>query len=114
MAGSGAKVIGKPIEDLLMPGGRPIGVRGTGPRANARLREVQGGQAEAEQLFQELTQGGTDVTPPGYSGKLIALPGGRGKIGYRPASKSGPPTIDVKAVDANGDPIPVQKIKFVQ
>jgi hypothetical protein len=44
---------------------------------------------------------------------LISLPDGRRTIGYRPASKSGPPTIDVKAVDASGRPIPVQKIKFV-
>jgi len=33
--------------------------------------------------------------------------------GYRPASKSGPPTIDVKAVDLAGQPIPIKKIKFI-
>jgi hypothetical protein len=96
-----------------MPGGKPIGVKGTGPRASARLREVPGGQAEAERIFQDLTQGGQDVTPAGYPGKLIELPNGRGTIGYRPASKSGPPTIDVNAVDAAGQPIPIEKIKFV-
>jgi len=67
---------------------------------------------EAERIFQELTQGGRDVTPPGYPGTLIELPHGRGTIGFRPASKSGPPTIDVKAVDATGHPIPITKIKF--
>jgi hypothetical protein len=96
-----------------MPGGKPIGVKGTGPRASERLREATGGQAEAERVFQELTQGGKDITPPGYPGKLIELPSGRGTIGYRPASKSGPPTIDVNAVDAAGQPIPIEKIKFV-
>jgi hypothetical protein len=101
------------IEDILMPGGKPIGVKGTGPRASARLREVTGGQAEAERIFRQLTQGGKDVTPAGYPGKLIELPNGRGTIGYRPASKSGPPTIDVNAVDAAGQPIPIEKIKFV-
>jgi len=95
-----------------MAGGKPIGVKGTGPRASARLREVTGGEVEAERIFQELTQGGRDVTPPGYPGTLIELPHGRGTIGFRPASKSGPPTIDVKAVDATGHPIPITKIKF--
>ena len=104
---------GRSIDDILMPGGKPVGVRGSGPRASARLREVTGGQAEAERIFQELTQGGIDVTPAGYPGTLIELPHGRGTVGYRPASKSGPPTIDVKAVDRAGQPIPVQKIKFV-
>jgi hypothetical protein len=103
----------RPIDDILMPGGKPIGVKGTGPRASARLREVTGGQTEAERMFQELTQGGNDVTPAGYPGTLIELPNGRGTIGYRPASKSGPATIDVKAIDMTGQPIPIKKIKFV-
>lgn len=96
-----------------MPGGKSIGVKGTGPRASARVREVSGGQPEAERLFQELTQGGKDITPAGYPGTLRELPNGRGTIGYRPASKSGPATINVKAVDAAGQPIPIKKIKFV-
>jgi hypothetical protein len=87
---------GRSINDILMPGGKPIGVRGSGPRASARLREVTGGQAEAERLFQELTQGGKDVTPAGYPGTLVELPNGQGTVGYRPASKTGPPTIDFK------------------
>jgi hypothetical protein len=104
---------GRSVDDILMPGGNPIGVKGSGPRASARLREVTGGQAEAERIFQELTQGGKDVTPVGYPGTLIELPNGRGTVGYRPASKSGPPTIDVQVIDAAGQLIPVQKIKFV-
>jgi hypothetical protein len=96
-----------------MPGGKPIGVKGTGPRTTAKLREVSGGKAEAERLFQELAAGGSDVTPPGYDGTMIELPSGRGRIGYRPTSKSGPPTIDVFALDSNGKRIPVRKIKFV-
>jgi len=104
---------GQSIDDILMPGGKPIGVKGTGPRASARLREVTGGQKEAERIFQELTKGGKDITPTGYPGKLIELPNGRGTIGFRPASKSGAPTIDLKAVDAAGQPIPIQKIKFI-
>lgn len=101
------------IDDILMPGGKPLGVKGSGPRASARLREVSGGQADAEKLFHELTRGGTDITPAGYPGRLIDLPNGQGTVGYRPASKSGPPTIDVNAVDSAGKHIPVEKIKFV-
>jgi hypothetical protein len=105
---------GRPsVEDVLMPGGKPIGVRATGRRASARLREVTGGQNEAERLFQELTRGGRVITPPNYPGTLIELPNGRGTIGYRPASKGGPPTLDVAAMDSNGKRIPIDKIKFV-
>jgi hypothetical protein len=101
------------VDDILMPGGKPIGVNGSGPRASARIREVTGGQPEAEKMFQELTQGGKDITPPGYPRTLIELPNGRGTVGFRPASKSGQPTIDVQAVDSAGRPIPIRKIKFV-
>jgi hypothetical protein len=104
----------RPVEDVLMPGGKPLGVKASGPRASARLREVKGGQAEAERLFRDLSTGGRDITPSGFPGTLIELPDGRGTVGYRPASKSGPPTIDVNAVDSTGKPIPIEKIKFVQ
>jgi hypothetical protein len=106
-------VASRPVEDILMPGGSPIGVKASGPRASARLREVQGGLQAAEKLFKELTQGGTDVTPTTYRGTLMRLPNGRGTIGLRPASRGGPPTIDVNALDSSGDPIPIDKIKFV-
>ena len=101
------------IEEILMSGGKAIGRTGSGVRASARIREVGGGQAEAERIFRELTTGGKDITPPYYPGELIELPNGRGTIGYRPASKSGPATIDVKAVDNNGKPFPIKKIKFI-
>jgi hypothetical protein len=100
-------------EETLMPSGQPIGVKATGPRASARLREVQGGQAAAERLFEELTRHGADITPAGYPGTLIQLPNGKGTVGYRKVSKSGVPTIDVNVMDAVGQPIPVAKIKFV-
>jgi hypothetical protein len=106
-------VAGRPVEDILMPDGNPIGVKASGPRPSARLREVPGGLQAAEQLFKQLTQGGKDVTPPGYRGTLIELPGGRGVVGLRPASRGGPPTIDVNAIDSSGRPIPIEKIKFV-
>ena len=95
------------VEDILMPGGKPIGVKASSWRASARLREVSGGKDEAERLFQELAQGGREITPPGYAGTLIELPNGQGTVGYRPASKSGPPTIDVIAVNSRGNRIPI-------
>ena len=101
------------IEEILMPGGTPLGAKGTGKRASARVREVRGGQAEAERIFQELTSGGKEITPAGYPGTLIELPNDRGTVGYRPASKSVVPTIDVNVVDVAGQPIPITKIKFI-
>jgi hypothetical protein len=89
--------------DLLMPGGTPLGR----PGSRAEIREVSGGSSEARDLFEELTEGGVDVTPPGYPGIRRELPGG-GFVGLRPVSKSGPPTIDV---DIPG--IDIDKIKFV-
>jgi hypothetical protein len=103
----------RPVEDILMPGGLPIGIKARGPRASARLRELPGGLQAAEDLFKELTRGGRNVTPASYDGSLIELPGGRGMIGLRPGSRSGPPTIDVNAIDSLGNPIPIDKIKFV-
>jgi len=89
-------------EDILMPGGKPIGIPGPG----RRVREVAGGQQEADELFNILTQGGKPNTPMGYPGLASDLPGG-GWIGIRPVSKSGPPTIDL-----NIPGIPIRKIKF--
>jgi hypothetical protein len=50
---------------------------------------------------------GTPDTPPDYPGEGTRLPNGDW-IGYRPTSKSGPPTIDI-----NVDGIPFDKIKFL-
>jgi hypothetical protein len=105
--------VSRSIDEVLMPGGKPLGVRGTGRRASAKIREVPGGQAEAEAMFKELTERGVEATPAGYPGRMIQLPDGRGQIGLRRVSKSGPPTIDVEAVDSAGRPIPIEKIKFV-
>lgn len=88
---------------LLMPGGVTLGTAGSDPS----IREVPGGVREAQDLFDDLTRRGIDVTPPTHPGKLVALPGG-GFIGLRLVSKSGPPTIDV---DIPG--LPIRKVKFV-
>src|SRR5262245_35823952 len=90
------------LEDLLMPGGKLIGTAGSKPA----IRVLLGGLPAAEQLLRKLTQGGTDITPPGYPGQLIQLTGGE-IIGLRSSSTSGPPTIDV-----NVPPLLIDKIKF--
>ncbi len=89
--------------DVLMPNGNAIGTAGTNPS----IRIVSGGESDAWALFNELSRGGTDITPPSYPGKLMVLPGG-GRVGIRPVSTSGPPTIDV-----NIPGLKVDKVKFV-
>jgi hypothetical protein len=85
-----------------MPKGKPIGTKGS----KASIREVPGGQKAADDLFDDLTVGGKPVVSPNYPGKLVDLPGG-GRVGLRPKSKSGEPTIDI-----NIPGIPIKKIKF--
>ncbi len=90
-------------KDLLMPKGRAIGTQGS----KASIREVSGGRKAADDLFDDLTAGGKLVDMPTYPGKLVDLPGG-GRVGIRPKSTSGEPTIDV-----NIPGISIKKIKFV-
>ena len=90
-------------KDLLTPKGKPIGTKGS----KSSIREVPGGQKAAEDFFDALTAGGKPVAVPSYPGKQVDLPGG-GRVGLRPKSKSGEPTIDV---DIPG--VPIKKIKFL-
>jgi hypothetical protein len=90
-------------QDLLMPNGKPIGTRGS----KDSIREVPGGQKAADEMFDELTASGKPVALPSYPGKMVDLPGG-GRVGLRPKSRSGEPTIDVDIPY-----IPIKKIKFV-
>jgi hypothetical protein len=66
-----------------MPGGRPIGTRGTRPT----IREVPGGPAEIQRLFDELASGGTPASRA-YKGQQVDLPGG-GWAGLRKSKKHG-------------------------
>lgn len=89
--------------DLLMPAGEPIGMEGSWPA----IREIPGGRTAADDFFRDLTLGGIPVSLPGYPGTMFDLPGG-GRVGLRPISKSGVPTIDI---DIAG--IPIKKLKFI-
>jgi hypothetical protein len=85
-----------------MPQGRAVGSKGSKPS----IRQLPGGQNAADNFFNDLSSGGKPAVVPTYPGKMIDLPGG-GRVGLRPKSGSGEPTIDV---DIPG--IPVKKIKF--
>ena len=92
------------VDGLLREGGQLIGRAGRG----AGVREVTGGVDDARALFNKLAEGGKVGPHPGVEGGLLAeLPGG-GHVGFRPSSKSGPPTVDV-----NIQGLDVRKIKFV-
>jgi hypothetical protein len=56
---------------------------------------MPGGFKAAQAAFNYLTIGARDVTPPGFNGKLMALPGYMGTIGLRTSTKSGPPALDI-------------------
>jgi hypothetical protein len=79
------------VEALLKPDGEPLGEL---PRARSKVRRVQAGAREAQQLFQRLAQLGHDAPIPTYFGSRVHIPG-VGIVGYRPVSKSGEPTVDV-------------------
>ena len=87
-----------------MPGGEPIGE--TGRRSD--IRRVAGGLEEAESFFEELEKLGEVIAAMDHPGALVCL-GEEGKVGLRPTSKSGEPTIDVGL-----ECVPeIRKIKFV-
>src|SRR5438552_13753136 len=88
-------------KDLLMPKGKPVGTPGSKPS----IREIPGGQQAADNFFDDLTFGGKPAVVPTYPGKMVDLPGG-GRVGLRPKSKSGEPTIDVDIPE-----IPIKKLK---
>ncbi|MGB9151947.1 MAG: phage portal protein [Alphaproteobacteria bacterium] len=94
------------LMDLLAPDGQPIGEAGSDPT----IRELPGDAEDAQNMFNNLTQGGTLNTPDGYGapygGTAYNMPDG-GFIGYRPASDSGPPTIDINIPN-----IVIRKLKF--
>ncbi len=77
--------------DILAPGGQPIGNPGTSPG----IRELPGGLPAAQDLFGELSRGGTRIDKPGYPGTLVQLPNNGGTVGIRPVSGSGGPAIDI-------------------
>jgi len=83
-----------------MPRGSPIG---TVNRNDPQIRTVQDVN-ELRRIFNSLTVNATPIDNPNYNGQLYQLPSG-GTVGWRNASKSGGPAIDVNIHD-----IPITKI----
>jgi hypothetical protein len=80
----------EPLKDILMPGGKEVGVRN--PGASAEVRTVSKG--EFDQLKADLTAGAKEIpAAPNYAGKWYQRPDGT-VIGVRESASSGP-SIDV-------------------
>ena len=93
-------------EDILMPGGEPIGEPGTGQD----VRELPGGTEEAEDLVEAVAGaiGAEPIEGTDYPGKLFGTPEGE-FVGVREEATS----PGAKAtVDVNIPGIPFDEIKF--
>ena len=97
---------GETPSEVLKPGGQCTGEPGN----SSKIRILPGGEDEARELLERLTKGkgGADITLPEHVGHVIRLPDGS-IIGFRPVSKSGPPTVDVKVSGVRP-----RKIKFLR
>ncbi|HZI08725.1 MAG TPA: hypothetical protein VEZ71_32205 [Archangium sp.] len=90
-------------EALLRPNGRLIGEPGT----SSSVRIMKGELSDAQQLYDKLSAGGTPMNTS-YPGSMVRFPNGD-RVGLRPVSTSGPPTIDVSMPG-----IGIREIKFIQ
>jgi len=91
------------ILKIMKPNGIWMGKEG----ARSYIRLFEGGQNEAIKVFKKLTKDAKLINN-NYPGKMYVLQDGS-KIGFRPLSKSGPPTIDLDII-GYGNNI---KIKFM-
>ena len=92
------------LDDVLMPGGSPLGVKGT----DVTIREVAGGLTDAEAMFKQLSQGGKIVqqTP---TITRVELPNG-GFVQIRTTMSKSPKTA--ATIDVNIPGYDIDKIKF--
>jgi hypothetical protein len=95
------------INNIVNPSGNPIGAAGSSPT----IREVAGSTvADAQAMFNQLSQGGTVVTGSTYPGTLVRLPSG-GTVGLRTVMTNSPGTLATIDVNVPGVTA-VTKIKF--
>lgn len=73
------------------------------------IRLFEGSQKESIKIFNKLTKNAKLVNANSYPGKMYLLKDGT-VIGFRPLSKSGPPTIDIKLPDIKNN----IKLKFLE
>jgi hypothetical protein len=81
------------ITNFVMPGGKPIGEAG-----GDDTRTLPGGEAAARAAFNYLSVTGTDVTPLGYDGTLMRLPGNVW-VGFRNSSSGPAVDLNVPGID---------------
>jgi hypothetical protein len=101
-----ASAVTQRLINLLAPNGVLIGAAGSRPW----IRELFGGSDVAEQMFQDLTEGGTPYMPATYTGTAGYMMRDGSWIGYRPISESELPTIDLN-IPYFGETL--QKLKFL-
>ncbi|NUQ79320.1 MAG: hypothetical protein HUU21_37900, partial [Polyangiaceae bacterium] len=88
--GGGGAGPSKPAADYAGISGR---VKTLPPGKNPNIYQVKTPE-EMTNLFNELSKGGRNVTPPTYNGSMVELPDGT-RLGMRATSASGGPTIDI-------------------
>jgi hypothetical protein len=92
---------GETLADVLRPGGKPVGL------ASRRMRELAGGEQAANALFNRLTAGATDVTPPNFPGVVRKRSDGVTITYLLPVKGGVPPTILVEAAN-----FPISELQF--
>ncbi|KPK33716.1 MAG: hypothetical protein AMS24_00075 [Chlamydiae bacterium SM23_39] len=93
------------LVNIIKPNGKWIGKAGTKPY----IRLFEGSQKESIKIFNKLTKNAKLINDNSYSGKMYLLQDGT-VIGFRPLSKSGAPTIDIKLPDIKDN----IKLKFLE
>jgi hypothetical protein len=92
---------GETLADVLLPGGKPVG------QTSKQMRELAGGEQAANALFNRLTAGAADVTPPNFPGVVRKRPDGVTVTYLLPVKGGAPPTILVEAAK-----IPISELQF--
>jgi hypothetical protein len=92
---------GETVSDVLLPGGKPVGL------ASKRMRELPGGEQSANALFNRLTAGASDVTPPNFPGVVRKRTDGTTITYLLPVKGGAPPTILVEAAN-----FPISELQF--
>jgi hypothetical protein len=92
---------GETVADVLMPGGKPVGL------ASKQVRELPGGEQAANALFNRLTAGAADATPPNFPGVVRKRSDGVTITYLLPVKGGAPPTILVQAAK-----LPISELQF--
>ncbi|HME25055.1 MAG TPA: hypothetical protein VKI44_27635 [Acetobacteraceae bacterium] len=82
---------GETLADVLLPGGKPVGL------TSKKMRELAGGEQAANALFNRLTAGAADVTPPNFPGVVRKRSDGATITYLLPVKGGAPPTILVQS-----------------